>query len=239
MNEEAALLRAICDFPDEDTPRLVFADWLAEQGGPVNAAWANGIRAQVWRARGAADAATAQQSRVFGSAYGQAKVRERLGIPAGLNVAGWERGFPTTVVEPFVTLYEVWPRLAFRVPIRNLHVYEASEAGAAEFVTWPGLSILRELTFDVVWAVPRPGDVIATLAGCVALSGLRTLAVAYARLTDEAVTAILDSPHLAGLETLTLQPEYNAGRISPELVGRLRARFGPDVLSDGFDGIPF
>src|SRR5829696_8063349 len=47
MNDEAAFLRAICEHPDEDTPRLVFADWLQEQGGPVNTAWANGIRAGV------------------------------------------------------------------------------------------------------------------------------------------------------------------------------------------------
>ena len=32
MNEREALLRAICEHPDEDTPRLVFADWLQENG---------------------------------------------------------------------------------------------------------------------------------------------------------------------------------------------------------------
>src|SRR6201986_5154337 len=32
MNEREAFLRAICDNPDDDTPRLVFADWLQENG---------------------------------------------------------------------------------------------------------------------------------------------------------------------------------------------------------------
>ncbi|MBA4189259.1 MAG: hypothetical protein C0467_14780 [Planctomycetaceae bacterium] len=32
MNEREALLRAVCDNPDEDTPRLVFSDWLQENG---------------------------------------------------------------------------------------------------------------------------------------------------------------------------------------------------------------
>lgn len=32
MNEREALMRAICENPDEDAPRLVFADWLAEHG---------------------------------------------------------------------------------------------------------------------------------------------------------------------------------------------------------------
>lgn len=32
MNERAALLRAICEQPDDDTVRLAFADWLEEHG---------------------------------------------------------------------------------------------------------------------------------------------------------------------------------------------------------------
>lgn len=32
MNEEAALLAAICAEPTDDTPRLVYADWLQEHG---------------------------------------------------------------------------------------------------------------------------------------------------------------------------------------------------------------
>src|SRR5437899_1677068 len=34
-DEQAALLKAICDNPDEDTPRLVYADWLDEQAGAM------------------------------------------------------------------------------------------------------------------------------------------------------------------------------------------------------------
>ena len=34
MTEREALLRAVCENPDDDTPRLVFADWLDENGEP-------------------------------------------------------------------------------------------------------------------------------------------------------------------------------------------------------------
>ena len=44
MNEREALLRAICDNPDDDTPRLVFADWLQEHGDEARAEF---IRVQV------------------------------------------------------------------------------------------------------------------------------------------------------------------------------------------------
>src|SRR6187455_1476604 len=48
MSEFDALLAAICDQPDEDTPRLVLADWLEEEGRAEQAAF---IRAQIELAR--------------------------------------------------------------------------------------------------------------------------------------------------------------------------------------------
>jgi uncharacterized protein (TIGR02996 family) len=47
MSDGAALLSAIIANPDEDAPRLVFADWLDEWGGRTNAARAEHIRLQV------------------------------------------------------------------------------------------------------------------------------------------------------------------------------------------------
>jgi uncharacterized protein (TIGR02996 family) len=32
MGEEHALIRAVCSYPEDDTPRLVYADWLDEHG---------------------------------------------------------------------------------------------------------------------------------------------------------------------------------------------------------------
>src|SRR4051794_30043939 len=43
MTSEAGLLRTIIDDPDDDAPRLVFADWLEDQGELAHAAF---IRAQ-------------------------------------------------------------------------------------------------------------------------------------------------------------------------------------------------
>ncbi len=48
MSTEAALLRAIREMPDEDTPRLVYADYLDEEGDSARAEF---IRVQVERAR--------------------------------------------------------------------------------------------------------------------------------------------------------------------------------------------
>lgn len=46
MSDEAALLHAICAHPDDDTPRLVYADWLDEHDQPERAEF---IRVQVER----------------------------------------------------------------------------------------------------------------------------------------------------------------------------------------------
>lgn len=51
MNEREALLRAVCDNPDDDTPRLVFADWLQENGNESDCARAEFIRAQIEQTR--------------------------------------------------------------------------------------------------------------------------------------------------------------------------------------------
>src|SRR5262249_15068186 len=48
MSTETALLRAIRDMPDEDTPRLVYADFLEEEGYSPRAEF---IRVQIDRAR--------------------------------------------------------------------------------------------------------------------------------------------------------------------------------------------
>lgn len=45
MSERSAFIRAICENPACDTARLVFADWLDENG---NGPWARFIRHQIW-----------------------------------------------------------------------------------------------------------------------------------------------------------------------------------------------
>src|SRR4051794_20860216 len=51
MTDRDALLAATLAHPDEDTPRLAFADFLDEQGGKVNQFRAEFIRVQCHLAR--------------------------------------------------------------------------------------------------------------------------------------------------------------------------------------------
>lgn len=51
MTEQQALLQAVLAEPEEDAPRLVFADWLEEYGDAPHRGWAELIRVQVAKAR--------------------------------------------------------------------------------------------------------------------------------------------------------------------------------------------
>lgn len=66
MSDRAALLAAICADPDEDTPRLMYADWLDEHGGAAGAKRAAYIRGEVADYRAAqADAVTSTLADFF------------------------------------------------------------------------------------------------------------------------------------------------------------------------------
>ena len=49
MSTEAAILRAVCDQPDDDTPRLVYADWLEDYAAYTPDPAAAGTRAEFIR----------------------------------------------------------------------------------------------------------------------------------------------------------------------------------------------
>src|SRR5262249_10209806 len=51
MDQARAFLQAIREAPDDDTPRLIFADWLDDHGGAAERARAGFIRAQIALAR--------------------------------------------------------------------------------------------------------------------------------------------------------------------------------------------
>jgi uncharacterized protein (TIGR02996 family) len=121
MSDEAALLRAICDHPDDDTPWLVFADWLTEQGGPVNSAWANAIRAQIWDAQGLTDHPLKGRPLLFNSDYGKRLFFERIGTDV-FDWERWDHGFPASATRTFSQLRAEWPKVAHRFPLRRIDI---------------------------------------------------------------------------------------------------------------------
>ena len=226
--ELVALLDAIKDRPDDDTPRLVLADWLDEQDNELDAERAKNIRKDIARARGAAPPAANMVFRV------QAALFQRcLGPLAALPISGhFERGLPVLLIDgprllkpdvpallateafafvQFVQLTNTGgPRMEamaampeFRsVPGLSVHPFTPLGTGsAAKFFSSPNLTGLRQIDFRSV----QPGAVgVQALAANPALSRLRKLALAHNKLVDKAVVALAVGKHLSGLEVLDL-----------------------------------
>jgi uncharacterized protein (TIGR02996 family) len=182
---------------DDDTPRLVYADWLLEDGQDDRAEF---IRVQVELARLAAwDAAVVPlrlRERELLARHGEEWLAE---VPAvrGARWEGFRRGIVAEVsFESFATMRA------------NAHLCRAVAPVEAVTVNWPRrgeskkaaqpIAELRELTLT-----GRPWDKeIAWLADSPQLSTLRTLSVLG--LSVEDLGRLTASPHLAGLRSLRL-----------------------------------
>jgi len=177
MSDGDALLRAICEHPDEDTPRLVYADWLDENGDPV---WAAFIRLQCRLERMAEDdPGRANLARAAGELV---KIHGRRWIAAlGPGVSHPEREFG--------------PASAFR---RGF--VEALGMTAAGFVRRAGTLVCRTpLRRVVLRGTAGRAD---RLAGCRPLVRLAELDLRHNRLSDQDAAALAASPYLPGMTRL-------------------------------------
>jgi uncharacterized protein (TIGR02996 family) len=222
---ERAFLRAICEQPDEDTPRLVFADYLDEQGGEVNALWAELIRVQVPLARGpgADRERLAARERELEPAL-VAVWPERMGLSKGLLWQNWTRGLPLTLDGWGTTIRAARPMFANRVPLREFNMHSVTDADLVEFVTWPELTLVTKLgVWTEVGEITERG--IVALAECEHLSNLERLRMEWVRYTDRAMEAFLDSPHLGNVVSVKM-----VGRgfttLSEDIRQRSQGRFG-------------
>jgi uncharacterized protein (TIGR02996 family) len=92
MSDEQALLAAIWEHPHEDTPRLVYADWLQEHGQPERAEF---IRVQCELARLEEDALQRAHLEQRETALWKKRAKTwKAGLPKFLQAAPFRRGFP-------------------------------------------------------------------------------------------------------------------------------------------------
>jgi uncharacterized protein (TIGR02996 family) len=151
-SDGAALLRAICDNPDEDTPRLAYADWLDEQGGESNIARAEFIRLQVGEAAKPVDwlnarSMTRRESRLF---HTWAHTSWRWEIPEypGLSIydRNYERGFIYRVSAKSVQSFlNAATDLYTRIPITQVEFSSITPETAAELARSPTMARIRDI----------------------------------------------------------------------------------------------
>lgn len=174
MSDEPALLAAIRAHPNEDTPRLMYADWLDENGRPELAEF---IRIQC--APDADEAAEEYAAELEERNRGR-WLRE-LGVPQfpGANW-GFRRGFPEYLDAPsplFLERYEAFARVPW---LRFLTLQDVDNSSVRDFLnrTWPPQWVEVELQED--WSSYADVSYDATptavaLANCPQVRRLRRL----------------------------------------------------------------
>jgi uncharacterized protein (TIGR02996 family) len=178
-----ALRGAVAAAPDDDAPRLAYADWLSDHGGPPWRARAEFIRLQIDAHRRAVLAGKVADplvaDRLLFSFY-QEWWRElppwlRTGDagPTPAPTQGYSRGF----VNQFLRSGEWWAKgreLPPRVPIEQLEVWYRKGKGDPFAVgDVPQLATVRRLT--VCFDAPAIGPVVTALARSPHLGRVRSL----------------------------------------------------------------
>lgn len=215
-------LAEILAHPDDDGPRLIYADWLEEQGNP---------RGEFIRVQCELAALTKPEMRggpMYGStSYGQVKryVRDPRDVPRyskllsrqvellNRHAASWcaplsphatgvlfDRGCVEglkTAAENFVAHAPQWYLM---YPLRQLRLAAVSDWAA--FLRCPLLTHLQTLDLGWMLGVLRDHE-IELVAQCPHLTNLRRLDFGFmSTLTERGARALLESPHLAKLQAI-------------------------------------
>jgi uncharacterized protein (TIGR02996 family) len=150
MSDHDALLAAICENPDEDTPRLVFADWLDENDRCEQAAF---VRAQVELARTPAWEPFAVLCKWRRSDWLSGKpFRHTLPAVDGFHIEwhpeAFSRGFGWRLnVRSLVAWEQQETQLLNRAPVGEMHLWGATLDDWRRFAASPVVRQLRRLRF--------------------------------------------------------------------------------------------
>jgi uncharacterized protein (TIGR02996 family) len=225
MSDDAAFLRAILADPDDDLPRLIYADYLDERGDPRG----EFIRAQIEVARLPRGDARRKKLKERATQLRDRHEPEWVG-PLREFIDGWEfrRGFVEAVTLGALAFLRQGDALFAAAPVRQValtHAWEEVEALAQ----CPHLARLRSLSLSGNYL--SDGDVavllksahvthldeldlsfnryhaaaMEVLAGTPALGGLRVLDLSHNTIGASGAAALADSPHLGRLESLSLR----------------------------------
>jgi uncharacterized protein (TIGR02996 family) len=191
MSDEAGLLRAIWDQPQDDTPRLVYADLLDERGGEEDRARAELIRVQCELTRLAGDDPRFDQL--------EAREGELLtgwengwwkGMPSGARKGIFSRGFPVPSLGRFsidglVRQREARLRAA---PLWRYH-YGVYGRDLKSLLPWPCLDRLELFALRP----PVPRQWAAQLAECGNLRNVSELSLIDVKVPAAEMRMLLDA----------------------------------------------
>jgi uncharacterized protein (TIGR02996 family) len=192
VNTEDAFLEDILARPEDDGPRLIYADWLEENGGPAERARAEFIRVQfalhnlpAYDPRRAQLEEHERNLRLAHEAVWVAPLRELGGVGAWV----FRRGFVESVAV-WVGAFRQQADALFRLaPVCEIRLFDGSGWDQTS-MRWRGLP-------------QETGRVAEDVAGSPHLARLQALDLQGVQLEEADVAALVASPHLGRLTTLT------------------------------------
>jgi uncharacterized protein (TIGR02996 family) len=174
MTDEKALLAAIWEESRDDAHRLVYADWLEENGDPAQVARGEFIRVQCELARLALGdprfaALKARQKEL----WSKWKVAWRSALKGEAKRWPFQRGFPQPNDLGIYAdeLFRMTPARLAAAPARNCCLLDAARF-FDDLLAWPGLERLE--TFYLSGAVPT-GDWLGRVLACLAFRNVRRI----------------------------------------------------------------
>lgn len=223
MSTEAALLAAIAADPDDDTPRLVYADFLDEKGGELDIARAAFIRAQIELTKPAQKGDSKRRRELLSTAKKLHKQYGKVWIDPVFDALGtkkekfwrevgydeWDRGFRDWLYfdSPAAFRDQVAAVRAL-TPITTVSLKKFSDADVSKLLEMEELRTLRRLTLFGNGRRPTDmsigDDTLAALAACPNLARLEHLDLTQNRVTTAGVRAVAHSPVLTRLTKLNL-----------------------------------
>ena len=216
--DEAALLKAVCAAPDDDLPRLVYADWLDEHNEQSRAEF---IRTQIELAKLTRDSKRRRKLAFRCRELIDTAEDQLHNLTEEFPPEPWSfrRGFVESLEVEGMHLDEYAD--AFRThPIRRLHSVNYCEIGDLKHIPAGNTLVSLDLTGATFGA-----DDIRELARMKQFPHLTELELMCCELDDEAVRVLCDSKFFQRLKTLRVggNPFTDAGR------QRLRDHFGDRV----------
>jgi uncharacterized protein (TIGR02996 family) len=218
MNHEEAFLEAVRKAPNDDGPRLLYADWLDERGDPRG----EFIRVQCARERLAP--AGIDAGRFAARAWRLLNANWRtwtdplhalVGPDPSRRGEGWlaarqpdaldqfRRGFVHDFTFDAATFAAASPDTVRVLALRRGRVYGAGR-GAAALAASPRLAPLETLVFADLYDAPLDAAGAAALAGSPHLTRLKTLILDRNNVADDGARALARAPWLLGLRLLDL-----------------------------------
>jgi uncharacterized protein (TIGR02996 family) len=222
-----ALYRTICSHPDEDVPRLAFADLIEENGDSLRAQF---IRTQVALAHVPPYDAAWVRARQHESdaATGWCMAHTLPKVPGGYSWHRFEfrRGFPWKVGVLSLSAFVNGGGDIFEAaPIQAVDVDARDRPDLRILAEWPHLARLHKLEFSIGWFGAAD---IARLAESEYATSLTELGFEFDGIAPDGLAALAGSPLFARLKGL----ELRSNRIPAALViDSLAAACDPGALS--------